>query len=539
MNALTGTRSLVRLALRRDRILLPVWIAVFVLIAVSSAGATAGLYPTAASLTQAAASIDNTPSLVALYGAIYDPTSLGAVAMFKLTVFGAAGVGVLSLILVIRHTRSEEEAGRLELVGAAVVGRHAPLTTALLIAVGTNVVLAVLTALGLMSTGLPAAGSMAFALVWAGVGVAFTAVAAIAAQLTASARKAMGMGAAILGAAYLLRAVGDTLRPITMSTGTAPAGPAWLSWLSPLGWGQQVRPYAGNQWWTLLLPAAFAVVLISGSYVLVAHRDHGAGLIPDRPAPASAAHLHSPLALAWRLHRGTLLAWTTGFVVLGVVLGSIASSIGNLLDNPQAQAMVAALGGEGALTDAFLSAELGLLGIIASVFGVQAALRLRSEETAQRAEPVLATPVSRIAWAGSHITLAMAGTAILLLGAGLSAGIAHAASIGDPGQIGRVLLGAMVRLPAVWVVTAIAVAAFGLVPRLVVVGWVALVAFLLLGELGSLLKLPQWAMDLSPYAHVPQIPGANLTAAPTIWLLAITGALIVAGLVGFRRRDIA
>src|SRR5690606_5266403 len=144
VNALAGTRSLIRLALRRDRVLLPVWLAVFAGMAALSAQATIELYPTVESRVSAATATNSTPSLVALYGRVYDPTSLGAVSMIKLGGMGAAMVAVLTIIIVVRHSRAEEESGRAELLGSTVVGRYAPLTAALLVGIGTNVALGVL-----------------------------------------------------------------------------------------------------------------------------------------------------------------------------------------------------------------------------------------------------------------------------------------------------------------------------------------------------------------------------------------------------------
>ena len=530
MTAFVGTGSLVRLALRRDRVLLPVWIAVFVTMATSSASATIGLYPTVADRVKAAESMNGTQSLVALYGRVYDPTSLGALAMWKLAALGGALVAVLSLIVVVRHSRAEEETGRLELLGATVLGRAAPLTAALAVAIGTDLVLGAITALGLIGAGLPAAGSIAFGLSWATTGIAFAAIAAVTAQLTVSARTATGAASALLGLAYLLRAVGDAA-----GSGSS----RWLSWLSPVGWGQQVRAFAGDRWWVLLLPVAFAALTSSGAYLLVGRRDFGAGLLPDRPGPATAApSLRSPLALAWRLQRSPLFGWTAAFIVMGLVVGNLASSVGKLLNSQQSRDMITKLGGQSGLTDAFLATEMGFVGVFVSVFGVQAALRLRSEETALRAEPVLATGVSRTRWAMSHLTVALGGTAVLLVSAGLGAGLIHSANTHDMGQLGRVLGAALVELPAAWVLTAIVAAAFGLAPRLTVLGWAALAFFLLLGQLGPLFKLKQWAMDLSPFAHVPRLPGNAFSVTPMLWLLGIVAAATAAGLVGFRRRDI-
>ncbi|MGE5827678.1 MAG: ABC transporter permease [Micromonosporaceae bacterium] len=530
MTSFVGSGALVRLALRRDRIMLPVWLAVFALMAGSSASATVGLYPSEESRIAAAETFNGSQALVALYGRVYDPTSLGALSMIKLGGLGAIFVALLSVIVVVRHTRADEEAGRLELVGATVVGRQAPLTAALLVALGLNVALGALTALALIGSGLPADGSLAFGLAWAGVGISFAAIAAVAAQLTHAARAATGLAAAALGLVYVLRAIGDT---------AAPDGPRWVSWLSPIGWGQQFRPYAGNRWWVLLLTVGFAALVTALAYALVARRDLGSGLLPDRLGPAiGAAGLRSPLALAWRLQRGGLLGWLTGFVLLGLVFGNIASSVSGFFASPQARELFLRLGGEKALIDAYLATALGIVGIVASAYGVQAAMRLRAEETSLRLEPVLATGTTRARWVLSHTVVALAGTTLLLTATGLAAGIAYGAREGDLEQTGRVLAAALVQVPAAWVLTGIVVAAFGLAPRLVLAGWVALVVFVLLGEVGPLLRLDQRVMDVSPFAHVPRLPGAVLHVEPLVALAAVALALVAVGLVGFRRRDV-
>ena len=334
----------------------------------------------------------------------------------------------------------------------------------------------------------------------------------------------------MLAAAYLLRAAGD-------ATGTDTS--SWLSWLSPIGWAQQVRPFAGDRWWVLIYLVFFAALVAAGAYALVARRDHGAGLLPQRPGPARAgAFLSTPLALAVRLQRGGLVGWLVGIALGGLVMGSIASQVGAFVDTPQARDMVMKLGGERGLTDAFLSAEMGILGFIVSMYGISAAMRLRAEETSLRAEPLLATQVSRVRWAASHVVVAVAGTTLLLLTMGVFAGFAHGAASGDMSEFGRVLVAALVQLPAAWVLTGITVLVFGFAPGLVLAGWGALVTFLLLGQLGPIFELPQWAMNISPFTHTPKLPGGELTAMPLVWLTLVAAATIAAGLAGFRRRDL-
>jgi ABC-2 type transport system permease protein len=530
-NPFTGSLALARLALRRDRMLIPVWLAVFVATAAGTATSTLDIYPTEASRHGIATMINTTTALRALYGPIFDENSAGAVVLFKVGTFGAALVALLGIVLTVRHTRAEEETGRLELLGAGVVGRFASLTAALTVSALTSAVLAVLTALSLIGVGLSVPGSVAFGASWGLSGIAFAAVAAIAAQLTTSARAATGLASLVLGATYLLRAVGDT---------ASEGGPTWLSWLSPVGWSQQIRPFAGNRWWVAGLSVVFSVLAGLAAYSITAHRDLGAGAFPDRPGPAVAGRLLStPDGLALRLHRGTLLAWTCAFALLGSVLGGIVSNIDTAFSSDAARQLISRLGGTDAMVDAYLATELSFVGVFVSAFGVQAVLRQRAEEAVGHAEPILATAVTRRRWAAGHLLVAVLGSTWLLLVSGLTAGASTTVSTDDGSRFGQVLTGSLIQLPAVLVVLGIAFAANGLLPRAAsAIGWGMLVAFLLLGELGPVLRLNQWIMDLSPYTHTPRVPGTTLTVMPLIWLGVVAVVLIAAGFESFRRRDL-
>jgi ABC-2 type transport system permease protein len=530
MTAYTGTGALVRLALRRDRIMIPVWLIAFVLSASSAAAAVVKLYPPGPKLVEASDQFNQVSAIVALYGRIYDPTNPGGLAMVKLGGLGSVFVALMSILLVVRHTRAEEETGRQELLGATVVGRRAPLTAALIVAVGTNVVLAVLTGLILVSSGLDADGSFAFGTAWGGVGICFAAIAAVTAQLTTTGRAATGLASIVLGVVYVLRAVGDT---------AGPNGPRWASWLSPVGWGQQFRWYAGERWWVLLLMLGFSVVVIPIAYALVARRDLDAGLLPDRPGRATAApSLRNSFALAWRLQRGVLYAWAACSALLSIVLGNIATSLQGFLDSPQAQEFIAKLGGPGALQDAYLAATLGFVGVAISAYGIQAASRLHGEESGMRAEPLLAGGTTRAGWVFSHLAVALLGTTALLAIVGVVTGLTFGARVGDMSRAGGVMAGAMAQLPATWVLTGITMAAFGLAPKVAAVGWSALGAFVLLGVIGPLFPLDQAVMDLSPFAHSPKLPGGVFSATPVVALTGVAVLLVAAGVAGFRRRDV-
>ncbi len=523
----SGTLGMLRLYLRRDRIALPLWVLLLSLpLASVYVGSIEKVYPTEAARAGFAATIMASPAQRAMYGQIYN-NSLGAVGIWKAGMFHLL-IAVAVILTVIRHTRGDEETGRTELIDSTAVGRYASLTAALLLSFGASVATGAIGAAGLLTSDIPRGGSLAFGAALAGSGLVFTAVAAVAAQLSPSARVARGTAFAVLGAAFTLRAIGD-------------AGSGTLSWLSPLGWSLQVRPYAGDRWWVLLLHLATAAVLTVVAYRLLAGRDVGAGLIAERGGPGTAAAwLRGVDGLTWRLDRGAMLLWTVGLCLFGVLMGSVVHGIGDEIGNTGvARDIVARMGGTSALEQAFIAVAFTMMGMIAGAFAISLTLRPHQEESGQRAETTLAGAVSRTRWLASHLAAALAGSAAAMLVAGVAAGLIYGVADGDIGGKLSVVVGtAAVQLPAVWLLSAVTVGLFGLAPRFTPVAWGVLVAFVALYLIGSLAGFPQWVLDLEPFAHLPRVGGGDFTAVPLLWLLAIDATLIMLGVMAFRRRDV-
>jgi ABC-2 type transport system permease protein len=528
--ALAGTASLLRLGLRLDRRRLAVWVLALPAVVVATGSAFQDLYPTVASRLPLAVAFGANPALRALVGPAFDLSSVGGLTMWRVGGIGAVLVALLSLLTVVRHTRAEEEDGRLELVRAGVVGRFAPLTAALALAGLTAAAVGAASAGGLVALGLPAGGSLAMGLALASTGWVFAALGALAAQLPQTARSATGLAGAALSLAYLLRAAGDA---------AGPDGPSWLSWLSPIGWAQQLRPFTGERWSVLGLPLLAAVGLLVLAYGVLARRDLGSGVLAARAGPARGT-LQGASALALRLQRGALLGWAAGAALVGLVLGAVARSVGDVLrTSPQLAALFQRIGGERALVDGYLAATMGMVGLLAAAYGLQAALRLRTEEIGLRAEPLLATATSRWRWAAGHLFVAGLGATVLLALAGGVTGVVHGLRTGDvAGQTGRLLAAALVQLPAVLVMVGLAVALFGLAPRLVAVAWAALAGCLLLTWLGQALQLDERLRTLSPFAHIPSLPGGEVRVLPMVLLVVTAVGLTGVGLAGFARRDL-
>ncbi|MBV9832710.1 MAG: ABC transporter permease [Marmoricola sp.] len=528
MSTVTGVGELARLSVRRDRVLVLVWVLVLVAVCYASAASTRSLYPHEADRVAAAQSINASPAVVALYGPILDVRSLGELSMTKMTVLYAVFVAILAVLVVRRHTRVEEESGRAELLGGTAIGRDALLVAAVSEGVAVSVVVGVLGAVAAAAGGLPAAGSLAFGASWTGIGLVGTGLAALACQLSASARTCGALAAAGLGVLFVLRAVGDT------------TSLAWLRWTSPFGWSTQLRAWSDPRWWVLLLYVVAATVLVAGAHVLRSRRDLGAGIVPDRPGPAQGApRLADAVALAVRQHTASLATWTAAMVVLGLLMGAIAPAVGDMLHSPSARAMMQRLGGIGALQDTLVAAELSVMAVVITCFAITVVGHSGADEHDGRTEQVLATATSRARSYAAVLVVAVLGSAWLLLVTGLAVAVGLGSAAGDPGHgLGRVLAAALAQAPAVWLVTALAVAAFALRSRWSAAGWVLLVLFLTLGQLGELLRLPAWVIHLSPYVRVPRMPVEPFAWGPTVAMTVLAAGFLAVGWLGYRTRDI-
>ncbi|HSX68802.1 ABC transporter permease, partial [Nocardioides sp.] len=310
-SSLTGTRHLVRLALRRDRIRLPVWILGLTAMSGASAVAVQDLYNTPEKVAGYGATVTGSAAGKLLNGTPVAVDTMGGITAYEITSTAAVIVALMVTFLVVRHTRAEEETGRAELLRGTVLGRHAATAATLAVAIGASVVAGVLDALVLAGTGLSTGGSLLHGAGLTSIGLVFTAIALAAAQVTANARGALGIAGAVMAVLFLLRGVGAVQD-------------SWLVWLSPFGWQQAVNAYGDQRWWPLALVVALAAVVLALTVWLTAHRDAGAGLWHPSPGrPRATRMLGTPVGLAFRLQRGLVIGWGVGLTVGGLLFGSL------------------------------------------------------------------------------------------------------------------------------------------------------------------------------------------------------------------------
>ncbi len=521
---MTGTGLLLRTFLFRDKWLVLWWTLGVTILYWSQAVSVDGLYQTQAEFERAAASMENNVAFIAMTGPPRALDTIGGQVTWQSTAFGAICVGLMSMFIVGRHTRAEEESGRDELVRAAAIGRQAPMTAALIDALIANAIVGLFVAVSLATYPLEAADSIALGVGLTLCGWVFTGTALVAAQLTASTRSMYGIAGAIIGVAYALRAIGDV-------------GSSVLSWLSPIGWYQGMHAFSGLRWWPALLLLLGFAVSTAAAYAVFQRRDIGSGVLAARPGPDRAGHgLRGPFGLAWNLQRASVIGWTAGLFLMGLSYGSIGDDVGDLVGDSETTKEVFLQGADD-LVAGFYATSLLMLALVACGFAISSALRPRGEEEGGRVESLLATALPRRDWLLGHVAVTVLGVVAVLALSGLGLGLGYSLVTGEDAVL-RYLLPLLSYAAPVLVLSGVARLLIGVNPRLGTLAWLPLLLAVVVMFFGDLLQLPQWLQDISPFEHLALVPAEAFAWGPFLVLAAVAVALSAAGQVAFLRRDI-
>lgn len=440
-------------------------------------------------------------------------------------------VAVWAVLTTSRLLRGEEDLDRTDLVLATPV--RATTTTAVVVVVLATEALLIgtSTALALGLGGQPWAGSVLFGVGLAAVAATFVAVTAVVSQLVEVRRRVAGLSTVLLGAAYLLRMLGNSADSRT-----------GVRWATPLGWMDQAQPFGADD--TLALAPMLVVPLVLSVLAvrLRAVRDTGGALLAPESAKRSRLRLlSSPLAFAWRTNAATLAAWVVGIAAMAAVMGALVSTmIDWIAEDEGYQQILATVGLESALTlEGFVAVMALVFGLAVSLYTVFRIGAARAEEESQRLEAVLARPVSRMRWLGGHVLLTCLGAVLLTAVVGTATWAGALAAGSDELGLVDALAASANTLPVVALVAGLTIGLFGVAPRLTVpVPLAVAVAGFVLYLLGPALKWPGWVLDLSPFTHLAMVPQEAWAVPAAVVLSTVAVALAAAGAVAFRRRDL-
>jgi ABC-2 type transport system permease protein len=484
-------------------------------------------YATLAERIAFARSFGANQAVVLFYGKSYDLLTVGGYTAWRVGGTLVIMASVFGLLAGVRALRAEEEAGRTELLLSGSVTRATLYAAALLGIAGQAIVLWAATLAGLLLGGLPAGPSAYLAVAIASPIPVLAGVGALTSQLAPSRRLALEFGGLVVGLSFALRVCADT-------TG----GVAWLRWLTPMGWAEELRPFTGAHPAVLVLPGLVATALLIGAGAIAAQRDIGRGLIspPERRRPRLAL-LGSTTAQALREERLTLAVWVTALGALSLFFGVISASISTSNVPASLQHALERLGIGSSLTPrAYLAFCFSLVVLLVTLLAVGQVGAARREELEGRLSALLALPVDRRRWLLGRLGL---GVAALLVAAMVAAilGWAGAVSQGQSIALSRMLEAGINCLPVALLFLGVSALAFSVAPQASgAIGYgLVLIAFLW-QELGGLLGAPHWLVDATPFAHVGLVPVASihLGAAATMTAIGLVAAGFAAALIEHR-----
>jgi ABC-2 type transport system permease protein len=508
---------------------MPVWVVGLGGMIAISALAVPPIYDTPEKVAGYAKAVGTSPVSYLMSGRQAAIDTIGGIVANEISQVAQLGICLMVMFLVIRHTRAEEETGRAELLRSTVLGRHAAALSALLYGVGSALLIGLITTGAMLAAGLEVTGSVTYGVGLTLLGLCYVAVSMVAAEVSTSARGALGIAGAGIAIGYLVRGIG------AMQDNA-------LVWASPFGWAQRMDAFGAEQWWPIVPLVALTALLLALAAWLTAHRDFAGGVLHTRPGrPRASRFLGTPVGLALRLQRGLLVGWAIGLTALGLLYGAVIPTIPDLVEsNPDiAEVIGASADAEQALVDAFLRYIFLFMAVVSTAFAVSSVLRLRSEEEAGRAEVVLATEVSRSSWVVATLCVTCVGSLALSLMMGLGLAFGYGLGMGEWDDFVAQLGGQLSYLPGVLVLAAAAIAVVGLAPRASLAAW-ALVAFVFFQVmLGETLRLPDGIDGISPFWHLPGLPVDSFSPWPAVTELAIAASLVLVGLRGYRRRDVA
>ncbi|MFB1050239.1 ABC transporter permease [Paraliobacillus sp. JSM ZJ581] len=524
------TGFLVQFLIKRERMKLLIWVLSFLIVTISTAVSLSGLYQSDIERQTMAETMKN-PAMSALVGQGYglENYTNGAMMAHQMLLMTAVVVAIMNILLVVRLTRADEEDGQLEMLRALPIGRLAPTNAVMFIVLGTNIFLSLVIAAGLAILGIESidlAGSLLYGVVLGVTGIFFAAVTMLFAQLSDNARGTMMLSFTVLGIAYFIRAVGD-------------AGNTTVSWFSPLGWILGTEVYVNNYWWPILLTLFIGSCIFLLALYLNHVRDIGAGLLPSRRGKKHASRLlQTPIGLSLRLQRTPIIAWLVGVFVIGASYGSVLGDLGTFFEQNDMIRQMLASDENISLTEQFLSMLMVVMAIMATIPVIMSILKIRGEEKKQRTEHLLARDISRKKLLLSYVIIAFVISFLMLLVSVIGLASTGLAVLEIDTTFSILVKAMLVYLPALWVILGVAVFIFGVTPRFTSFSWFYLLFTFVVVYLGELLEFPEWISNLSPFAHIPELPVDELTFTPLITLTIIAIALTVVGFFGYQKRDI-
>lgn len=528
-NLFAGSGILTRFIFRRDRIRLLIWI-------IFLAGFVISLVPvfenllTSGTDNSVMAEMMKNPAMISIVGPVYgaDNYTIGAAYSNMMLVFSVMIAGVMNIFLISRHTRQDEELGRLEVIRSLPVGRLSNLAAAIIVSLIVNIILSIFSGIGLFilrENGMSFSGCMLFGAALGVIGLFFAASSAIFCQLTANNRTAIGFSFMLMLVLYMMRAVGDI-------------GTEVLSLISPLGLILRTENFVNDYWWPVWVILGITVILIVISFALAKIRDLGRGLVPEKPGKRhGSTFLSSAYGLALRLNRSSIIVWMITIFILAAMYGSIFGELESFMTSNEMMKAIFSQDPNHPLTEQFIALLMTIMSLISAIPVIQCANRVSSEEKRGHAEHILSRSVSRYSQLAAYLIPALILSIILQILSALGFWSVGSMVLETTPSLKTFLISAMSYIPAIWIFTSLSMVLIAYIPNLVSLSYVYLGYTFIAVYLGTIAGFPEWTKKLTPFGYIPQYPIEEMKLMPLVIMIIISILLALIAFFRYGRRD--
>lgn len=532
-NNFKNTGRLVRMILRRERIVSALWIVLLSAFSVLLAPGLAAMFD--ASARQALiATIDN-PAMIAMLGPIYGVEHYTAGAMYfnMMVQWVMIAAAIMNIMLVVRHTRSDEEHGRTDLIRSLPTGKFASVSAAMIMAFLADLAVALVTGIGIglcRVEGMGWNGAMLYGAVIGAAGFAFAALTAVFCQLCMTSRGAIGLSVIALGFLYLLRGAGDI-------------GNETLSFISPLGLAQRTKAFVENDWLPILILLAEATVITVIAIALNGCRDIRQGLLPERRGKVKASSwLSSPYGLAFRLLMTPFFGWLIGMFIFGASYGSILGTIDDFVRSSEFYSMIIGANPDYSAAQMFVSMVTSLMALCSVFPVISMVTKFRREENDGYFQNVLSGSVSRDRYLAGYVVIGIVMAVLVQCATALGIYASALVVLPDPGTLplDYLLEANLVYTPALLVMLGLTVMLIGLCPKATPAVWGYFGFSFMVTFLGRMPDLfPVWVKKTTPFGWIPSLPVEKIHWPTLAVLILLAFALMGVGFAAYRRRDVS
>lgn len=525
-----NTLKYTKFILKKERKNIIICCIAFFIITLAQAYSYADLYSTVDERMLIAKSMEN-PVMIAMMGPVYGNNNytVGALMSNQTLVFTAIAMAIISILLVNRNTRGDEETGRMEGVLSLPMGRVANILAIIITVIIVNFLFAIFIGVGLYALGIETMGlngSMAFGAVMGAAGMIFASITALCAQIFSTTRGTLGASFGLLGIAYLVRAIGD------VSNET-------LALCSPLGWLLRTEVYVNNHWQYVFFTIIISLVIFGLSVYLYSIRDMGRGFIAEKKGKDSASiFLDNLFDLAVRLLRSNIIIWGIFIFVLGISYGSLLGDVEKFFESTKILKEMFSLQGGKTYYEQFISVLMPITALITTVPTLLIVTKLKSEEKSHRIEILITRPIARIKLLGSFNVLAIIASITFQVFFAIGFWYSGVTVVENAVSFRNIVIASISYLPAIWFMLGIANFFIGIFPKGSVLIWIYYAYSALVIVLGKILQLPDWMQKLSQYEAIPKFPIEKMTFDNIILITVLTVIFLAIGLWGYKNRDL-